>query len=153
MLKSHRQPPKWVRCIAGLLALAPICYGDQMLSQSVALLAFLDPNHAISLHATSSGVDLVMAHHDHDAPSDVNGTATVSVPEPAHVIRFASGCIMAKQFTTVAVNKCKDSVLHFPLATVSPVRLFVPRMPMAYSRPPPGRIPMLSLHSSTLLLI
>jgi hypothetical protein len=77
----------------------------------------------------------------------------LSASERAHVIHFANGSVTAKQSMSLSVSNERHASPYFSTAVVTEWRTFVPSMPFAYPRPPPGKMSILPIHLSTLLLI
>src|SRR5437773_3120697 len=148
------QRPTWRRFIVALLVCAPIACGAQVLPQFIAQIASLDHDHVVFLHASGDGVDLVLTHNHHSFPENDKAQAlALSAPKPAHVVHIMTGPATAKQSASLMVSNARDLVPHFSPATASEWRKFVPPLPLAYSRPPPGEISIFPLYRSTLLLI
>jgi len=144
----------WYNFIAALAICAPIACSEQILPQLLAQIASLDLDHTVSLHATSDGVDVILTH-DIDG-SHIGGSGESLAPppsQPAHVVHVMSGPTTAKQSTSSIVSNGRSPVPYFPTVTVTEWRTFVPPLPLAYSRPPPGEMSISPLHRSTLLLI
>lgn len=148
------QRVRWCKLIAALVICAPMACSEQILPELIAQIASLDHDHGISLHATSNGVDLILAHHTHVTPAGDEGQCLdVSPSQPAHVIHMISGPATAKQSASLVVSNARQVAVYFPTAITAEWRTFVPRLPLAYSRPPPTGISILPFHRSTLLLI
>lgn len=133
---------------------APIAWGEQGLPQLIAQIASFDQDHAVSLCATNNGVDLILVHDAHAAREHDQGQfPSLASDEPAHIIHFASGPAMAKQSGARTFTQEQQVVAYFLTVIATEWSTFVPQMPIAYSRPPPGEMTILSVHRSTLLLI
>lgn len=145
---------KWFKLIAALGVSAFMACSNQILPQLIAQLASLDRDHAVSLHAGSEGVDLVLSH-DRESLQKIEESPglVLSGSEPAHVVHIMSGPATAEQSASLMVSNSQDQVPYFSTAIVRKWRIFVPPLPLAYSRPPPGEISISPLHRSTLLLI
>ena len=125
---------------------------EQILPQLIAQIASLDHDHGIFLHATSDGVDLILTHHADVTPAGDEGQS-LDVSQPAHVIHMISGPATAKQSASLVTSNAKQLIACFPTTIIAEWRTFVPRLPLAYSRPPPEATSILPFHRSTLLLI
>jgi hypothetical protein len=144
----------WYNFIAALVICAPIACSEQILPQLVAQIASLDRDHGISLRETNNGVDLVLTHDGPVAPThDEAQCLALSATQPAHIIHFVSGPPTAKQSVSCALSTERQVTGYFSTVTAMEWRIFVPQIPLAYSRPPPGRMSILPAHRSTLLLI
>ena len=111
---------------------------EQILPQLIAQIASLDHDHGIFLRATSDGVDLILAHDTHLTPTSDEGQSLEASPsQAAHVIHMISGFGTAKQSASLIVSNAKQFVVYFPIVIIGEWRTFVPRLPLAYSRPPP----------------
>jgi len=145
---------KWCKLIAALGVCASIACSTQILPQLIAQFASLDRDHGVSLHASGDGVDLILTHDHHSLPKNGEARAlALSVSEPAHIVHIMTGPATAKQSASVMISRARDLVPHFSTATASEWRTFVPPLPLAYSRPPPGEISISPFYRSTLLLI
>ncbi|HZA38496.1 MAG TPA: hypothetical protein VE486_05100 [Candidatus Baltobacteraceae bacterium] len=122
--------------IAALVICAPIACSEEILPQLIAQIASLDHDHGIFLHATSDGVDLILTHHAHVTRAGDEGRS-LDESQPAHVIHMISGSATVKQSASLIVSNAKQLVAYFPTAITAEWRTFVPRLPLAYSRPPP----------------
>jgi hypothetical protein len=145
-----------IRCklIAVLSICASISCSQQILLQLIAHVASLDPDHGVSLHATSDGVDLVLTHDAHAVPThDAAQCLALSAPQPAHIIHFISGPATAKQSVSYTFHNVREVAVYFSSVITTEWRTFVPQIPLAYSRPPPDEMSILPVHRSTLLLI
>src|SRR5918996_410699 len=130
--------PRWCQLIAALVICAPIACSEEILPQLIAQIASLDHDHGIFLHATSNGVDLILTHHTHVTPAGDEGRSLdVSPSQPAHVIHMISGPATVKQSASLIISNAKQLVAYFPTAIIAEWQTFVPRLPLAYSRPPP----------------
>ena len=144
----------WCKFIAALVICAAIGCSEQILPQLVAQIASLDRDHGISLCETNNGVDLVLTHDGPVAPThDEAQCLALSATQPAHIIHFVSGPATAKQSVSCALSTERQVAGYFSTVTAMEWRIFVPQIPLAYSRPPPGRMSILPAHRSTLLLI
>jgi hypothetical protein len=144
----------WFELIVALMICAPIACNEQILPQLVAQIASFDHDQGISLCATNKGVDLVLTHDAHAAPAhDEAQCLALSAARPAHIIHFISGPATAKQSVSCTLHNGRQVALYFSTVIATEWRTFVPRMPLAYSRPPPDELSILPLHRSTLLLI
>jgi hypothetical protein len=154
VVKPTRQIGKWCKLIAALAVCAAIPFSEQILPQLLAQIASLDSDHAVSLRACSEGVDLIFSH-DHDAlPKIEEGPGLVlSGSEPAHVVHLFTGPATAKDSSSPTIGNATQLVFDFSTAIATEYRTFVPQLPLAYSRPPPGEISISQLDRSTLLLI
>ena len=124
-----------------------------MLPQLIAQIALLNQHSGVSFHATSDGVDLVLAHDRHGSPATDDGPSLAPSPsQPAHVVHIVSGPPTVKQSTSTASN-ARSLVPYFSTVIVTEWRIFVSPLALVYSRPPPGEIAISPLHRSTLLLI
>lgn len=154
VVKPTKQIGKWCKLIAALAVCAAIPCGEQVLPQLLAQIASLDRDHAVSLHAGSQGVDLVLSHeHDSLAKNYEDSGLVLSGSEPAHVVHFFTGPATAKDSSSPTVSNARQLVFHFSMAIATECRTFVPQLPLAYSRPPPDEISISELDRSTLLLI
>jgi hypothetical protein len=153
-VKPTRQIGRWFKLIAALAVCAAIPCGEQVLPQLLAQIASFDPDHAVSLHVGSQGVDLVLSH-DHDSlPKNYEDSVLVlSGSEPAHVVHFFTGPATAKDSSSPTIGNATQLVFHLSTAIATEYRTFVPQLPLAYSRPPPDEISISQLDRSTLLLI
>jgi hypothetical protein len=154
VVKPRTEIVKWCKLLAALAVCAAVFCSEQIQPQLLAHIASLDSDHAVSLHTTSNGVDLVLSH-DGDL-SRVCGEGQSLTPSPsqaAHVIHFANGSATAKQSMSLIVSNERQTSTYFSTAVVMEWRTFVPLMPFAYPRPPPGKMSILPFHRSTLLLI
>ena len=148
------QRPTWRRFIVALLVCAPIACGAPVLPKLVAQIASLDHDHGVSLCVTNKGVDLVLTHDAHAAPAyDEAPCLELSAAEPAHIIHFAGGPATTKQSVARTLTRDRQVAVYFSTVIATGWRTFVPQIPLAYSRPPPGRMSILPAHRSTLLLI
>ena len=144
----------WYNFIAALVICAPIACSEQILPQLVAQIASLDRDHGISLRETKNGVDLVLTHDAHAAPAhDEAQRLALSAAQPAHIIHFISGPATAKQSVSCALPSERQVAGYFSSVITTEWRIFVPQIPLAYSRPPPDERSILPAHRSTLLLI
>ena len=144
----------WCNFIAALVICAPIACSEQILPQLVAQIASLDRDHGISLRETNNGVDLILTHDAHAAPAhDEAQCVALSAAQPAHIIHFISGPATAKQSASCALPSERQVAGYFSSVITTEWWTFVPQIPIAYSRPPPGRMLILPAHRSTLLLI
>jgi hypothetical protein len=154
VLERISQSLRWCKLIAAFVVCAVIPCSEPTLPQLLAQIASLDPDHGVSLHACSEGVDLVLSHHDHSIRENDEALSLVLSPsEPAHVIHLMAGAPIAKQPPLLTVSDTQDLVPYFSTAISSAWRTFVPPLPLAYSRPPPDELSILPLNSRTLLLI
>ena len=144
----------WCKLVAALMICAAVPCSAQVLPQLLAQIASLDRNHAVSLYATSNGVDLVVVHNSRGlpAPSD-NQLLKQSPSEQVHVVHLMTGPAAAKQSATLMVSSARNLVPYFSTTAGLEWRTFVPLLPLVYSRPPPLEIAISPLHRSTLLLI
>jgi len=148
------QRPTWRRFIVALVVCVPIACGAQVLPQFIALIASLDHDHGVSLHASGDGVDLILTHDHHSFPENDEAQAlALSAPEPAHVVHIMTGPAAAKPSASLMVNNARDLVPYCSTATVTEWRTFVPPLLLAYSRPPPDELSIPLVDRSTLLLI
>ena len=144
----------WCKFIAALVICAAIGCSEQILPQLVAQIASLDRDHGISLRETNNGVDLVLTHDAPAAPThDEAQCLALSATQPAHIIHFFSGPATAKQSVSCALPTERQVAGYFSTFTAMEWRIFVPQIPLAYSRPPPDETSILPAHRSTLLLI
>jgi len=128
--------------------------GAQILPQLIAQIASLDHDHGVSLHATSNGVDLVLTHDSDGLPAPPENQFLMQSPsQPAHVVHIMTGPTTAKQSASPMVSNVRNLIPCFSAVVAAEWRTFVPPLPLAYSRPPPGEISISPLHRSTLLLI
>jgi hypothetical protein len=154
VVKPTRQVGKWCKLIAALAVCAAILCSEQILPQLLAQIASLDRDHGVSLHAGSQGIDLVLSHDRDSLPKNDEGPGLVlSESEPAHVVHFFTGPATAKDSSSPTVSNTRQFVFHCSTVIATEWRTFVPPLPLAYSRPPPGEISISPLHRSTLLLI
>jgi len=154
VVKSTREIGKCFKLIAAFAVCAAIPCSEQILPQLLAQIASLDCDHAVSLHAGSEGVDLVLSHDHESLPEIEEGPSLVlSGSEPAHVVHFSTGVATAKDSSSPTISNATQLVFHLSTAIATECRTFVPQLPLAYSRPPPGEISISPLHRSTLLLI
>src|SRR5262245_22728673 len=145
---------KWCKLIAALAVCAAIPCSGQVLPQLLAEIASLDSDHVVSLYAISDGVDLVLAHDHHASPATADGQSVAPSPsDPAHVVHITSGPEIAKQSASLISGNVRDLVSYFSMPITMERSCFVPRLPLDYSRPPPGEMSISPLHRSTLLLI
>jgi hypothetical protein len=145
---------KWCRLIAALAVCAAIPCSEQILPQLLAQIASLDRDHGISLHATSNGVDLVLIHDSDALPAPTENQLLMQSPsQRAHVVHIMTGPTTAKQSTSPIVSNARNLILCFSTSIATDWHTFVPPLPLAYSRPPPGETSISPLHRSTLLLI
>jgi hypothetical protein len=153
VLKRMSQWPMWYNFIAALVICAPIACSEQILPQLVAQIASLDRDHGISLRVTNNGVDLVLTHDAHAVPHDEAQCLALSAAQPAHIIHFISGPATARQSASCALPTERQAAGYFSSVITTEWRIFVPQIPLAYSRPPPDEMSILPAHRSTLLLI
>jgi hypothetical protein len=145
---------KWCRLTAALAVCAAIPCGEQVFPQLLAQIASLDRDHGVSLHATSNGVDLVLIHDSDGLPAPNENQVLMQSPsQRAHVVHIMTGPTTAKQSASPMVSNVRNPVPYFSTVIGTEWRIFVPPLPLAYSRPPPGEISISPLHRSTLLLI
>jgi len=143
----------WCNLLVGLLVCGAIPCSEQALPQLLAQIASLDRDHTVSLHATSDGVDVILTHDIDGSHIGDSGESLAPPSEPAHVVHVMSAPTTAKQSTSSIVSNGRSAVPYFPTVTVKEWRIFVPPLPLVYSRPPPGEISISPLHRSALLLI
>ena len=144
----------WCKFIAALVICAAIACSEQILPQLVAQIASLDRDHGISLRETKNGVDLVLTHDAHAVPAhDEAQRLALSAAQPAHIIHFISGPATAKQSVSCALPSERQVAGYFSSVITTEWQIFVPQIPLAYSRPPPDERSILPAHRSTLLLI
>jgi hypothetical protein len=154
VVKPTTEIAKWCKLIAALAVCAAVPCSEQILPQLLAQIASLDRDHAVSLHATSDGVDLVLTHDDYRSRVDSEGQSLALSPsQTAHVFHIITGPPTAKQSASPMVSNARTVVAHFSAAIVAEWRTFVPPLPLVYSRPPPDEMSILPLYRSTLLLI
>ena len=144
----------WYNFIAALAICAPIACSEQILPQLVAQIASLDRDHGIYLRVTDDGVDLVLTHDAHAvAAHDEAQCLALSAAQPPHIIHFISGPATAKQSVSCALSTERQVAGYFSTVITTEWRIFVPQIPLAYSRPPPDEMSILQVHRSMLLLI
>jgi hypothetical protein len=143
---------KWCKLIAALGVCASMICSRQILPQLIAQLASLDHDHGVSLHAGEDGVDLVLTHDHHSFPENDPQPLALSALA-AHVVRITSELATTDQSVSLLVNNVRDHVPYLSTVIVTEWRIFVPQMPLAYSRPPPGELSISPVLRSTLLLI
>jgi len=144
----------WCNLLVGLVVCGAVPCSEQVIPQLLAQIASLDLDHTVSLHATSDGVDVILTHDIDGSHIGDSGESLAPPPsQPAHVVHVMSGPTTAKQSTSSIVSNGRSPVPYFPTVTVTEWRTFVPPLPLAYSRPPPGEMSISPLHRSTLLLI
>jgi hypothetical protein len=154
VVKPTNKIGKWFKLIAAFAVCAAIPCGEQVLPQLLAQIASLDRDHAVSLHVGSQGIDLVLSHDHESLPKIEEGPSLVlSGSEPAHVVHFFAGPPTAKDSSSPTIGNATQLVFHLSTAVATEYRTFVPQLPLAYSRPPPGEISISQLDRSTLLLI
>jgi hypothetical protein len=137
---------KWFKLIAALAVCACILCSNQTLPQLIAQIASLDRDHSVSLHATSDGVDLVLTHDAHASRENNEGQSLALSPSQlAHVFHIITPPAMAKQSASLMVTNARGLVPHFSAAAAAERWSFVPRVPLAYSRPPPRGMSILRL--------
>jgi hypothetical protein len=144
MTKQLRQ--RLSRCLA-FGSLVIVCLGiacnGQILSQLVAQIVSLDPDHHVIVHVGSHGIDLVLTHDTPPAVSAAQQQAEPSIAshssEPAHVIHFPSGTSLANQTAVPGTSTKQQIAAHVAVAQPAPVDVFAPKATLAYSRPPPER--------------
>ena len=141
VLKRMRWRSSWCNLLVGLVVCGAVPCSEQVIPQLLAQIASLDRDHTVSLHATSDGVDVILTHDIDGSPIGDSGESLAPLPsQPAHVVHVMSGPITAKQSTSSIVSNGRSPVPYFPTVTVTEWRTFVPSLPLAYSRPPPGDI-------------
>ena len=105
VVKPTRQIGEWCKLIAALAVCAAILCGEQILPQLLAQIASLDSDHAVSLHAGSEGVDLVLSHDHESLPKNEEGPGLVlSGSVPAHVVHFFTGPATAKDSSSPTIG-------------------------------------------------
>ena len=138
-----------------IVCLGIVCNG-QILPQLVAQIVSLDLDHHVIVHVGSHGIDLVLTHDPPSAVSSAQQRTESSVAshssEPAHVIHFPSGTILANQTAVPGTSTKHQMAAHVAAAQPTPVDVFVPKVTLVYSRPPPDRTSN-PFDRSTLLLI
>jgi hypothetical protein len=145
---------KWCKLIAALAVCAAIPCSEQILPQLLAQIASLDRDHVVSLHATSNGMDLVLTHDSDVLPAPTENQLLMQSPsQRAHVVHMMAGPTTAKYSASLMVSNARNLILCFSTVVATEWWTFVPPLPLAYSRPPPGEISISPLHRSTLLLI
>jgi hypothetical protein len=148
------QSAVWCKFIAALVICAAIACSEQILPQLVAQIASLDRDHGISLRVTNNGVDLVLTHDAHVVAAHNEAQCpALSAAQPAHIIHFISGPATAKQSISCTPHNGRQVAAYFSSVITTEWRTFVPQIPLAYSRPPPGEMSIPPAHRSTLLLI
>lgn len=139
---------------AALMICGSVACSEQILPQLVAQIASLDHDHGVALSAGTNGIDLILTH---DRPSEPqqNESHPVALPasHAAHVIHLPNDTTLAKQTASVSSGGECSMGACFCASTARHIDAFVPKLPLAYSRPPPERLSILSFDRSTLLLI
>ncbi len=154
MAKCTTKIAKWCKLIAALAVCAAIPCSEQILPQLLAQIASFDRDHGVSLHATSNGVDLVLTHDSHGLAAPAENQFLMQSPsQPVHVVHIVTGPTTAKQSASPMVSNLRNLIPCFSTVVAAEWRTFVPPLPLAYSRPPPGEISISPLHRSALLLI
>jgi len=147
---SVGQRLRWSRLLLAIWLCAAVSCGAQILPQLIVHLVSLNHDHRVSTHATSTGIDVVLAHEHQGPPGD---TAEFLPWHQPHVIHISSAATMLKDSSAVITNEAGGTIVYFSTPLMALSRTFVPPLPLVYSRPPPyGEAASLAQRSTQLLI-